>query len=82
MCSLLHMDTTNELTTTENGRTFTLTLDTATRPNLRADLLSRGFDGEVYMGESKATGRQRGTKHGVFYRSTNPAVGFVAIAIL
>jgi hypothetical protein len=76
------METNNELTATAYGRTFTLTLDAATRPNLRADLLSRGFDGEVYMGESKATGRQRGTKHCMFYRSTNPAVGFVPVVIL
>jgi hypothetical protein len=75
------MDT-NELTAKAYGRTFTLTLDSNVRPALRSDLLSRGFDGDVYMGESKPTGRQRATKHCMFYRSTNAAVGFVPVVIL
>lgn len=69
-------------TATAYGQTFTLTLTTEHRPNLRADLISRGFDGDVWMGESKPSGRQRVAKHCMFYRSTNPAVGFVPVVMM
>lgn len=72
----------NELTARAYGRTFTLTTDSAARPALRADLLSRGFDGDVFLGVSRPTGRQRGVKHCMFYRSTNPAVGFVPVVLI
>lgn len=76
------MNNANELTARAYGRTFTLTLDSAERPALRADLLSRGFDGDVFMGVSQPAGRQRGTKHCMFYRSVNPAVGFVPVVLM
>ena len=72
----------NELTATAYGRTFTLTLHTQNTPNLRANLIARGFDGDVFMGEAKPAGRRRSTKHCMFYRSTNPAVGFVPVVLM
>lgn len=76
------METNNELTARAYGCTFTLTLDNAVRPDLRAALLSRGFDGEVYLGVSKPAGRQRSVKRCTFYRSANPARGFVPVVIM
>ena len=36
---------------------------------LRADMLNRGWDGNVYYGVSKATGRQRKDMSGIFFRN-------------
>jgi hypothetical protein len=55
--------------TTHNGRTYELTNTEEALPNLRAELLRNGWDGNVYRGFSKATGRQRKDFHGLFYRS-------------
>ena len=57
------------MTTTHNGRAYELTSDKAELTNLRANLISRGFDGTVYYGVSKPTGRQRKECHSMFYRS-------------
>ncbi len=45
----------------------------------RADLKSRGFDGEVFLGESLPIGRQRAKKYGMFYRS--PKGHFVPVVV-
>ncbi len=55
--------------TQHDGRTYELTADTQEAPNLRADLIRRGWDGVVYHGVSKATGRQRKDMHRMFFRS-------------
>jgi len=57
------------MTATINGRTFELTENTAELRNLRADLVSRGFDGTVWQGFSARTGRQRKDLHSMVYRS-------------
>lgn len=54
--------------TTHNGRTYELTLESANMPNLRAELLRNGWDGNVYHGEAKAKGKQRKDFIGMFYR--------------
>ena len=55
--------------TIENGRTYELTASANDTPNLRAELIRNGWDGEVYFGVSKPTGRQRKEFVGMFYRS-------------
>ena len=58
----------NMNTTTINGRTFELTQQ-AELPRLAADLKSRGFDGNTWVGVSQPTGRQRKTFTVLFYRT-------------
>jgi len=55
--------------TIENGRTYELTVSEQDTPNLRAELIKSGWDGEVYYGTSKPVGRQRKEFVGMFYRS-------------
>jgi len=57
------------MTATINGRTFELTENTAELRNLRADLISRGFDGTIWQGFSARTGRQRKDLHSMVYRT-------------
>jgi hypothetical protein len=59
------------MTTTINGRQFTLTENTAELRNLRADLQTRGFDGTIWEGFSARTGRQRKDLHSLIYRATD-----------
>ena len=54
--------------TTYNGRAYELTAEPEMK-NLAADLIRRGWDGVVYQGFSKATGRQRKDMAAMFYRS-------------
>lgn len=57
------------MNTTHKNRTYDLTEITGT-PALSADLVRRGFDGTVWMGESLPVGRQRKVViHAMFYRS-------------
>ena len=60
------------------GRAWTMQQQ-PTSEIVRADLKSRGFDGEIFIGESRPIGRQRATKHSMFYRSNDGR--FVAIII-
>lgn len=53
---------------TINNRTYTMTAQPELQ-NLKAHLLSRGFDGVMYQGISLPEGRQRKTFQGLFYRS-------------
>ncbi len=55
--------------TIENGRTYELNESTKSTPNLRTELIKNGWDGKVYFGVSKPTGRQRKEFVGMFYRS-------------
>jgi len=57
------------MTATINGRTFQITENTAELRNLRADLISRGFDGTIWQGFSARTGRQRKDLHSIIYRT-------------
>lgn len=54
--------------TTHKGRTFQLTQG-AEMANLRAHLVSKGFDGNVYFGVAAPIGKQRKEFNGMFYRS-------------
>ena len=62
-------------------RVWTLRPGTADLPNLKADLLSKGFDGIVYNGKSAPFGKQRKTYDGIFYRVAKTGE-YVAIAIV
>ncbi len=57
------------MTTTINGRTFTLTENTAELNNLRAEIIRQGFDGSIWEGFSARTGRQRKDLHSMIYRT-------------
>jgi hypothetical protein len=57
------------MTATINGRTFQITENTAELRNLRADIVSRGFDGTIWQGFSARTGRQRKDLHSMIYRT-------------
>ena len=59
------------MTTTINGRQFTLTENTEPLPNLRAWLVRKGFDGTLWTGFSARTGRQRKDLHSMIYRSND-----------
>ena len=52
------------LTATKGKTVFTLTKSEDDRPNLKAHLISNGFDGDVYFGVNA-----KGTKHAMFYKS-------------
>lgn len=67
------------MTTTINGRTFELTEQPAL-PNLQADLIKRGFDGNVWLGFSARTGRQRKDLHAMVWRSARTGEYVVAAA--
>ena len=57
------------MTATINGRTFQIAENTAELRNLRADIVSRGFDGTIWQGFSARTGRQRKDLHSMIYRT-------------
>jgi len=57
------------MTTTHGGRAYQMSIMASDTPNLKADLIGRGFDGNCYMGISEPTGKQRKTEHGLFYRT-------------
>ena len=57
------------MTTTINNREFTLTENTAELANLRADMITRGFDGTIWSGFSARTGRQKKDLHSMIWRS-------------
>jgi hypothetical protein len=67
------------MTTTINGRTFTLTEVTEEHANLRADMIRRGFDGGIWNGFSARTGRQRKDIYSMIWRSAKTGQ-FVAVA--
>lgn len=54
--------------TTHNNRTYTLT-EKIVSPEVRDDMISRGWDGKLYFGESKPVGRQRKAMQALFYRA-------------
>jgi hypothetical protein len=60
---------TGPMTTTINNREFTLTENTAELANLRADMISRGFDGTIWSGFSARTGRQKKDINSMIWRS-------------
>ena len=47
-------------------------------PNLKDNLISRGFDGYVYSGISHPVRRQRTTKSNMFYRNAKTGL-FMAV---
>lgn len=49
-------------------------------PHLQENLIERGFDGQVYYGTSKPTGRQRKLFTGLFYRVASNGAFVNAIA--
>lgn len=49
-------------------RVWTIRPGTADLPNVKADLIARGFDGIVYNGKSNPFGKQRKLFTGIFYR--------------
>ena len=57
------------MTTTINGRTFEITENTTENANLRAEMISRGFDGSIWNGFSARTGRQKKDLHSMIWRS-------------
>ena len=64
---------------TINGRTFDLTENTAEHATLRADMISRGFDGSIWNGFSARTGRQKKDIHSMIWRSAKTGA-FVIMA--
>jgi len=69
------------MTTTINGRTFTLTENTAKLSNLRAHITRQGFDGTIWEGFSARTGRQRKDLHSMVYRSAKTGEFVIAASI-
>lgn len=60
-----------ETTTKVNGKTVTWSLAPRETPDkVAADLISRGFDGQYYMGESRPVGRQK-QRIALFVRGAN-----------
>jgi len=59
------------MTATINGRTFQLTENTAELRNLRADMISRGFDGSIWQGFSARSGRQRKDLNSLIWRKAD-----------
>ena len=50
------------------NRIFQMTKEEEQTPALFDHLVSKGFDGNVYIGVSLPTGKQRVTKQHIFYR--------------
>jgi hypothetical protein len=68
------------MTTTINGRTFQITETTDDLRNLRAHIVSCGFDGTIWQGFSARTGRQRKDLHSMIYR-TNAGEFVIAASV-